>query len=218
MSRSGPAGLRDCLVFDDLDADHEAAAANVADDGMLGDPGAEALEHLFADGGGVLHAFAFEDVHGGEGGGDADGVAAEGAGVGAGDPVHDFGAGHADAERHAGGDAFGDADDVGLDAGVLDGPPLARCVPAPDWTSSAMSRMPWRSQMRADLLEEVVGGDDVAAFALDGLDDDGGDFFGREDGLEELVFDVARAAEGEGFLLLRAAGACRDRRRDSGCG
>src|SRR5205814_8731137 len=56
-----------------------------------------------------------------------------------------------------------------------------------------------------NLLEEVVGGDDVAAFALDGLENDGGDLFGREDGFEELVFDVACAVEGEGFLLFRAA-------------
>ena len=43
----------------------------------------------------------------------------------AGDPVHDVGLGHADAKRHAAGDTFGDADDVGLDAGVFDRPPLA---------------------------------------------------------------------------------------------
>ena len=57
----------------------------------------------------------------------------------------------------------------------------------------------------ADLLQEVGRGDDIAAFALDGLDEDGGDFFGRQDGLEELLFDVAGATEREGFFFLRAA-------------
>ena len=79
--------------------------------------------------------------------------------------------------------------------------------PMPLWTSSTTSRMPWRSQMRRSSCRKMVGRDDVAAFALDGLDEDGGDFLGREGGLEELLFDVAGAVEGEGFLLLRAAGA-----------
>ena len=79
--------------------------------------------------------------------------------------------------------------------------------PAPDCTSSAMSRMPWRSQMRRISCRKFVGRDDVAALALDRLENDGGDLFGRQDGLEELLFDVARAAEREGLLLLRAAGA-----------
>ena len=85
------------LVFDELNADHEASAANVADGWVFGDPCTKALEHLFAYGGGVLQAFALEDVHGGDSGGDADGVAAEGAGMRAGDPVHDFSFRHADA-------------------------------------------------------------------------------------------------------------------------
>jgi len=69
------------LVFDEFDADHEASSANVTDGGMLGYPSVQAFEHLFAYGSGVLHAFALEDVHGGESSGDADGVSAEGAGV-----------------------------------------------------------------------------------------------------------------------------------------
>ena len=106
---------------------------------------------------------------------------------------------HADAERHAGRDAFGDADDVGLDAGVLDGPPLSGSADAGlDLVGDEQDAVPVADA--ADLLEEVVGRDDVAAFALDGLEDDGGDFFGREDGFEELVFDVAGAVECEGLL------------------
>lgn len=178
----GGAGL---LVFYDLDADHEAAASDVAYGGVFGDPGAEAGEHGFAYGGGILHGFALDDVQRGEGGGDADGVAAEGAGVGARNPVHDLGAGHADAEGHAGGDAFGDADDVGLDAGVLDGPPLAGAADAGldlvgDEEDSVLVAD------AADLLEEVGRSDDVAAFALDGFEDDGGDLFGGRMVLKSL--------------------------------
>ena len=78
--------------------------------------------------------------------------------------------------------------------------------PAPHCTSSTTSRMPCRSQMRR-ISRGSCRRDDVAAFALDGLDEDGRDFFRRQDGLEELLFDVARAAQAEGFLLLGAAGA-----------
>ena len=50
------------LVFDEFDADHQAASANVADGGMLRNPWAEAFEHLFADGRGVLHAAVWRGV------------------------------------------------------------------------------------------------------------------------------------------------------------
>src|SRR5205823_8260296 len=86
----GTGGGAGFLVLNDFDADHEAAAANFADDGVFGDPGAEALEHLFTNGRGILHAFALDDIHGGERSGDADRVAAKGAGMRAGNPVHDF--------------------------------------------------------------------------------------------------------------------------------
>ena len=49
----------------------------------------------------------------------------------------------------------------------------------------------------------MVGADDVSAFALNRLDKDGRDFFRSEDGLEELVFNVAGAAEGELLSILR---------------
>ena len=43
----GAGGRAGFLIFDDLDTDHEAAAADFADDGVFGDPGAEALKHFF---------------------------------------------------------------------------------------------------------------------------------------------------------------------------
>ena len=51
--------------------------------------------------------------------------------------------------------------------------PTSRPVrPKPDWTSSAMSRMPCSSQTRAQGPQERRRGRVVAALALDGLDED----------------------------------------------
>src|ERR1700728_2847937 len=202
QERGGFPGL---LILHDFDADHEAASTDVANDGMFCRPVVQAREHLLALSFSVGEALALEDVDGRERGGDADGVAAEGGGVGARFPVHDGGAGHADAERHAGGDAFGHADDVGLDAGVLDGPPL---------TGAACAGLYFVGDQQdavlvghaTQFLHKDGWGDDVAALALDGCYKDGGDFFRRQGGVEELLFDVARAAECEGFLFLWSAG------------
>src|SRR6185312_3636707 len=122
FGRSGP-GL---FIGDDFYADHEATAADIAHQFVFCGPISEALEHVVANFGGVFQqALVFDHVERSESSGQADGIASEGGGVGAGDPVHDFGAAHGDAERHAGGNALGDADDIGLDAGMLDGPPLS---------------------------------------------------------------------------------------------
>ena len=75
--------------------------------------------------------------------------------------------------------------------------------PAPDCTSSHDQQDAVLVADAANLLEEDRGCDDVAALALDGFEEDGGDLFGWEDGLEELVLDVAGALQREGFLLLR---------------
>src|SRR5580698_10487563 len=113
------------FIFHQLDADHEAASAHIANERVRLLPTLKALEDLSADAGGVVDGAVAEDFHGGKRSRDADRVAAEGRRVGAGHPIHDFGTGHANAKGHAAGYAFGHADDVGLDAGVLDGPPLA---------------------------------------------------------------------------------------------
>ena len=197
-------GFAGSLVLDDLEADHEAASADIADDGMFCRPVPEAGEYILALPGGVGQAFAFENIDGRQCRGNADGIAAEGGGVGAGFPVHDGGTGHANAEGHAGGDAFGHTDDVGLDAGVLDGPPFAGAARAGlDFIGDEEDAVLIADA--AQLLHEDGGRDDVAAFALDGLDEDGSDFFGRQGGVEELLFDVVGAAEGKGFFFLRAS-------------
>src|SRR6185503_18379649 len=77
------------------------------------------------------------------------------------------------ADRHAGSDALGNRDEVGLDAGVLDRPP----APGP-----AHARLdlvgdeddPVLIAQLAQAAQEAGRGGEVAALALDRLDDDGG--------------------------------------------
>ena len=63
--------------------------------------------------------------------------------------------------------------------------------PAPDWISSAMSRMPCCVADLAQALQEAVLGDDVAALALDRLDDDRGDLVGRRELVEQDLVEPA---------------------------
>ena len=113
------------LVADDFDADHQAAAANIADDFVFLGPARGLAQDEIAYAGSVRDVSAFEEIHGGERGGDADGIATKSGSVRAGRPVHDFGFGDDGTERHAGSDSFGDAENVWLDAGVVHGPPFA---------------------------------------------------------------------------------------------
>ena len=57
--------------------------------------------------------------------------------------------------------------------------------PAPLWISSAISRMPWRSQRSRSRTHEILRRDVEAAFALHGLEDDGGDAVRRDVALED---------------------------------
>ena len=119
-------------------------------------------------------------------------------------PVHDFGAAHHDAQRHAGSDAFRHANDIGLHSGVLDGPPLAGA------TGAALDfiRHQQNAVLVADaaqLLHEDGGRDHVSALALHRLDENCRHFFRSQRRLEQLVFDEAGAAQSESFGILRAA-------------
>ncbi len=100
--------------------------------------------------------------------------------------VHDAAARDEGAERHAAGDAFGAAKNVWFDAGVVGGPPLAG---APHSGLHFVDHE-HNAVLAADALEflqEEFWRGNVAAFALDGLDDDGGDFLGIEEALEDLA-------------------------------
>src|SRR5208282_1734912 len=148
-----------------FDRKHESAATSVTDVRILLQPGLEAREYRGTYGDGVLQAFAFEDVDGGQSGSDRDWIAAKRTGVRAGHPVHDIGPGHADAERHSGCDAFGDTNDVGLHAGVLNGPPFSGSAsPRLHFIGDEQDGVPVADA--TDLLEEDVRCDDVPTFTL----------------------------------------------------
>src|SRR5579863_3494330 len=67
------------LVFDDLNADHETAAAHIADYAVPVRPAFHALEHVIANFSAVAQqVFALNDVHGGQRGRDANWISAEG--------------------------------------------------------------------------------------------------------------------------------------------
>jgi len=137
----------------------------------------------------------------------ADGIAAECGAVRAGLPgVHDAGTSHECAEGHAAGDAFGAAQNVWLDAGVFGGPPLTGAAHA-GLHFVQNERMPcWRQDALQFLQEEFRRGY-VAAFALYGLDYDGGDFLGIEEALEDLALERFQdfRATGFGGVVVRAA-------------
>ncbi len=52
--------------------------------------------------------------------------------------------------------------------------------------------MPCAFVQLAQPLQELIGRDDVAALALDRLDDDRGDFVGRDEVHEQLMLDDSR--------------------------
>src|SRR6266568_1673510 len=174
-----------------LDADHEAAATDIAHEGKALRPVVGAGEDVFAYVVGVLHGFALEDVDGGKGGGNRYGVSAEGGGVGAGNPVHDFGAGDERGKGHAAGDSLGDGDHVGGDAGVFNGPPLAGASHAGlhfiDYEENAML-----VANAAEFLQEGRGRGEISDFTLESFYYDGGTLLGRDFGAEDPILDVAR--------------------------
>ena len=59
--------------------------------------------------------------------------------------------------------------------------------PMPDCTSSTTSTIPCSGRQLPQALQERRRRDDVAAFALNRLDDDGGDFVGSDQVHEELI-------------------------------
>ena len=111
----------------ELDAEHQAQAADVGDEAVEpADQRPQAGERLLAARGGVRDEPALEQVDRRERGRAGDGVAAIRRAVGAGTPaLEQLRAGDERAERHAGRDALGRQQDVGLDAPVLDRPHLA---------------------------------------------------------------------------------------------
>ena len=94
-------------------------AANVADDFKLVRPIGQAAEKVFAHAAGIFEILAFDQLRRRQSRRDADWISAERRAVRARLPVHYAGWREHRSERHAAGDAFGDADNVRFDSGVL---------------------------------------------------------------------------------------------------
>ena len=97
-----------------------------------------------------------------------------------------------DAERQTGGDALRDRDDVGVEAEVLARkhaarPAHARLHLVDDEQDAVLARE------LAEPLVEFHRRHDVAALALDRLDDDGGHFVGRDQVDQDLILEVVQA-------------------------
>ena len=84
--------------------------------------------------------------------------------------------------------------------------------PAPDWISSAIEQDPVLVADRAQALEEAVLGDDVAALALDRLDDDRGDLVGRGELVEQDLVEPAQVLD----LAVRRVEDARQQRPEAG--
>ena len=77
------------VVVGEVDADHQAAAAHVLEQRVLGLQGPQAGEQPVADHGGVVGEAVLDELERGDGGGARHRVAAERRAVAAGQPVHD---------------------------------------------------------------------------------------------------------------------------------
>jgi hypothetical protein len=121
-------------------------------------------------------------------------------------PMHEIGAGDGGAEREAAGDTFGQGEDVGRGVKMFGGEHAAGAAHAGlDFVGDEENAVACGDC--GEFVEELARRDDVAAFALHGLDDDGGDFLGGDDGAEDLVFQDADAfyEAGVGLFPIGAA-------------
>ncbi len=150
---------------------------------------------------GVGHEPALEQLDGGQQRRAGDRIAAVRRAVRAGAPVHQLGARHDRAE-------MGMPEAMPLAASSMSGS-TPQCSmahmrpvrPAPDWISSATSRMPWASQMRRRRGRKSALGDDVAALALDRLDEDRGHLVGRHEALEDALLELVEAGAAERHVV-----------------
>ncbi len=201
----------------EVDAEHEAFAADFGDEGVLAADFPEAGHGVVAHGGGVFDEFfVFDDVERGECRGHGEVVLAVGVAVddaafhGVEGGFHDVGSGDDGTDGdHAAGEGFGDAEDVGVHTfKMMEGEPFAGAAEAAlDFIEDEE-----RAGGAAEALgfAQVIAGEDFARFPLDGFDDEGGGVFGGEGALEggEVVEgDFERAGDGVAEFFAEEVGA-----------
>ena len=197
-------GLLRRAVGDELDREHGAEAAHVADGREALLPGEHPRAQRLADRDGALaEALLVDHVEDGERRGLGDGVADERAADGAVvRRVHDLRLAEHARERQAGGDRLGDGDQVGLDAVVLDREQLAGAREAGLHLVDDQAD-PVLVADRAQPLHELLSRGQEAALALDRLDDDRRDLLGRHLRDEELPQLGERGARVGAAVVLR---------------
>src|SRR5579885_235642 len=160
------------LVLHQLDPDHQAQSADIADNrtppGQVAEPG----HHMLADAGRVLNEFRFEQFQGRQGRRDRDRVAAEGAGVGPLRPGHQLSPGNRGRKRHPAGNALRQGDYVGNSLEVLTSEHLSR---SPHTALNFIEHQKDAVLVRqcAKTVEKLAGRDDVASCALHRREEDG---------------------------------------------
>jgi len=186
-------GLFRFAVLHEFERLHQAHAANVADERILGLQLFELATEIGADDVGVFAQIFFLDQFNGGAGGDAgDGIAAEGGNVRALEAAGNFRGGDGEADGHAVGHAFGAGDHVRRDFPLLDAEPFfAGAAPAGlDFVGDEQGAV-FLDDLEDDL-EIFLRWGDEAADALNGFGDEGGDIAAGA-GLNE-VFHVIGAS------------------------
>src|SRR5438552_17064376 len=163
------------LARSQFNANHQAAAANI-DDRRL--PLLQALQfraQVFAELRGIRDIFFFQEPDCFQRGRQTYRISAECRRMSARFPRHDFGTSHRYAERHAGGNAFGDRHDIRMEVEVFEREHLAGAA----HTGLDFIRNQENAVLARDLLElrkKIRRRDDVAALTLNGFDEDRRDF------------------------------------------
>ena len=153
---------------------------------------AQAVHHVRAHAGRVVHQPIFQQANGRQGCDTGYRVAAKGARVGAGRPGHQRPPGDDRAQRHTRGNPLGHGNDVRLHVEVFHCEHLARAAEArlhlvrDEQDAVSVAEF-------AQRLHPALGRHDVAAFPLDGFHEDGGDLIGRHLRAEQFLLDFSHA-------------------------
>ena len=115
-------------------------------------------------------------------------------------PIHDVSPGNRNAQRHAGSNALRDADNIRLNAAMLDSPPLAGAAYARlHFISNQQNSVPVANTTQ--LLHEITRRHNVSAFTLNRLDENCRHLLRGQSRLEKFVFDEASTSKRILFAL-----------------
>ena len=181
------------MVFDELDTDHHPRTADIADTIVLAHQLFQTAFQIATYLGTVSNQFSLKQFNRFQRRGARDRVAAKRRGMRARFPVHQISPRDTCAQRQSRGNSFGDADDVRLDAVMLQGKHFSGTAHAAlDFVHDEHDAVLVADPPQA--LKEAVRSGKITAFALHGFDYDCGDFFRRRSGFEQAVLDPIQSA------------------------